>query len=53
MGHDKTKYNIHSFLLTPIQPKELFGLLGRMLERHAEASRKQQTRRGSPAPARR
>ena len=51
MGHDKTKYNIHSFLLTPIQPKELFGLLGRMLERHAEASRKQQTRRGTPAPS--
>ena len=52
MAHDKSKYNIHSFMLTPINPKEFFGLLCRMLERHADrdnAASRKQSRRGAPA----
>lgn len=44
MAVDKSKYNIHSFVQTPIVVRELFGLLGRFLERRTErqasASRK-------------
>ncbi|MCA8966697.1 MAG: hypothetical protein KDC48_17585, partial [Planctomycetes bacterium] len=36
MAVDKSKYQIHSFLQTPIEPKEFFGLLGRFLERRTE-----------------
>jgi DNA-binding NtrC family response regulator len=36
MQVDKSKYDIHSFLATPIVVKELFGLLGRFLERRTE-----------------
>jgi DNA-binding NtrC family response regulator len=36
MAVDKTKYNIHSFVQTPIVVRELFGLLGRFRERRAE-----------------
>jgi DNA-binding NtrC family response regulator len=44
MAVDKTKFNIHSFLPKPIEPREFFGLIGRFLERRTErkdASRKQ------------
>lgn len=33
MAVDKSKYNIHSFVQTPIVVRELFGLLGRFIER--------------------
>ena len=36
MAVDKTKYNVHSFVQTPIVVRELFGLLGRFLERRTE-----------------
>lgn len=36
MSVDKSKYNIHTFVQTPIVLKELFGLLGRFLERRTE-----------------
>lgn len=36
MAVDKSKYDIHSFVQTPLQPKEFFGLLGRFLERRTE-----------------
>lgn len=36
MAVDKGKYNIHSFVQTPIVVRELFGLLGRFLERRTE-----------------
>lgn len=36
MAVDKSKYNIHSFLQTPIDVREFFGVLGRFLERRTE-----------------
>jgi DNA-binding NtrC family response regulator len=36
MAVDKSKYNVHSFLQTPIDVREFFGLLGRFLERRTE-----------------
>jgi len=36
MGVDKGKYDIHTFLQTPLEMREFFGLLGRFLERHSE-----------------
>ena len=36
MAVEKSKYNIHSFLQTPIDVREFFGLLGRFLERRTE-----------------
>jgi DNA-binding NtrC family response regulator len=53
MALDKSKYNIHSFVQTPIVVRELFGLIGRFLERRTERQnstlRKQQ--RAAPAPS--
>ena len=34
MAVDKSKYDIHSFLQTPLGLREVFGLVGRFLERH-------------------
>lgn len=36
MAVDKGKYDIHSFLQTPLDLKEFFGLVGRFLERRTE-----------------
>ena len=36
MAVDKTKYDIHSFVQTPIAVREFFGLLGRFLERRTD-----------------
>lgn len=36
MAVDKGKYNVHTFVQTPIVVRELFGLLGRFLERRTE-----------------
>jgi DNA-binding response OmpR family regulator len=36
MGVDKGKYDIHSFLHTPLDLREFFGLVGRFRERNAE-----------------
>ena len=52
MAVDKTKYNIHSFVPTPISAREFFGLLGRFLERRTErqnSSLRKPAR--APAPA--
>jgi DNA-binding NtrC family response regulator len=52
MAVDKTKYNIHSFVPTPIAAREFFGLLGRFLERRTErqnSSLRKPAR--APAPA--
>ena len=55
MAVEKTKCNIHSFLQTPIDVREFFGLLGRFLERRTErqnsSSRKQNRRAAAAAPA--
>lgn len=32
---DRSRYDIYTFLQTPIDPKELFEFVGRFLERHA------------------
>ena len=34
MAADKARYDIHSFLSTPIDPRELFNFIGRFRERH-------------------
>jgi DNA-binding NtrC family response regulator len=47
MAVDKSKYNIHSFVQTPIVVRELFGLLGRFLDRRTE--RQGSSRKGSRA----
>ncbi len=52
MAVDKSKYNIHSFVQTPIDVRELFGLLGRFLERHEErknAAPRKGARNAAPA----
>ncbi|HLQ37045.1 MAG TPA: response regulator [Planctomycetota bacterium] len=36
MAVDKSKYDIHSFLQTPIDVKEFFGFIGRFLERRTD-----------------
>lgn len=54
MAVDKSKYNIHSFLQSPIDVKEFFGVLGRFLERREErqnAPARKQGRRAGAAPA--
>jgi DNA-binding NtrC family response regulator len=53
MAVDKSKYNIHSFVQTPIVVRELFGTLGRFLERRTErqnTSLRKNQRTGGPAP---
>ncbi len=55
MAVDKSKYNIHSFLQTPINVRELFGLLGRFLERRTErqnSTLRKQNRSATPAGSR-
>ncbi|MBM4062180.1 MAG: response regulator transcription factor [Planctomycetes bacterium] len=36
MAVDKSRYDVHSFLPTPIDPREFFRMLGRFLERRTE-----------------
>jgi hypothetical protein len=38
MAGDKARFDVHSFLQTPINPKELFDFMGRFLERHSVRS---------------
>lgn len=55
MAVDKSKYNIHSFVQTPIVVKELFGLIGRFVARlsgKANPAPRKQPRNQPPAPAR-
>ena len=50
MAVDKSKYNVHSFLQTPIDVREFFGLLGRFLERRTDrknSSLRKQERAGA------
>ena len=35
MAADKARYDIHAFLQTPIEPRDLFEFIGRFVERHA------------------
>jgi DNA-binding NtrC family response regulator len=52
MAVDKSKYNIHSFLQTPVDAKEFFGLLGRFLERRSEKQNSSARKGGrKPSPA--
>jgi len=50
MAAEKSKFDIHTFVQTPIIVKEFFGLLGRFMERRTEskhlALRKNQRGRG-------
>jgi len=55
MAVDKSKYNIHSFVQTPIVVKELLGLVSRFVARRSEkqsAQPRKQGRNQPPAPAR-
>ncbi|MCA8975039.1 MAG: hypothetical protein KDC98_09975 [Planctomycetes bacterium] len=51
MGVDKSKYDVHSFLHTPLDMREFFGLVGRFLERRTDRAnsvlRKKRGRRGA------
>ena len=52
MAVDKTKYDIHTFVQTPVAPREFFGLLGRFLERRTDrknSALRKKERAGSPA----
>tara|TARA_R110002072_G_scaffold228234_6_gene385126 strand:+ start:349 stop:774 length:426 start_codon:yes stop_codon:yes gene_type:complete len=52
MAKEKSKYDIHSFVQTPIAVKEFFGLLGRFLERRTDrknSALRKQERSGAPA----
>lgn len=53
MAVDKSKYNVHTFVQTPIVVRELFALLGRFLERRTErqSSTLRKGPRSSPQPA--
>ena len=53
MAVDKAKYAIHSFVQAPLVLRELFGLLGRFVERRTERSNSPLRRapRGASAPA--
>ena len=35
MAADKARYDIHAFLQTPVEPRDLFEFIGRFVERHA------------------
>ena len=48
MAVDKTKFNIHSFLQKPVDPREFFGLLGRFLERRTERKDSSLRKQGQP-----
>jgi len=52
MAVDKAKYAIHSFVQAPLVPRELFGMLGRFVERCAGRSNSQLLRapRGAGLP---
>jgi hypothetical protein len=50
MAVDKTKYNIHSFLQEPVDPREFFGLLGRFLERRTERKDSSLRKQGQRLP---
>lgn len=54
MAVDKSKYDIHAFLQTPIDVKEFFGLLGRFLDRRTEregTTLRKGGKKGASAPA--
>ena len=36
LANEKARFDIHSLLRTPLDPKELFSFLGRFLERHGD-----------------
>lgn len=48
LAADKAKFDIHSFLQTPIDPKDLFEFIGRFVERHS--GRDQAVRKSQRAP---
>jgi len=50
MAVDKSKYNIHSFLQVPVEPREFFGLLGRFVERRMERKESSQRKSGQRLP---
>jgi DNA-binding NtrC family response regulator len=54
LATEKQRSNIHTFLRTPLDPKEVFAFLGRFLERSGKgAGRQKAARAGEPAaPAR-
>ncbi|GDY02527.1 hypothetical protein LBMAG49_18560 [Planctomycetota bacterium] len=41
MAADKGRFDVHTFLRTPIDPAELFRCIGRFRERHANAGEQQ------------
>lgn len=50
MAVDKSKYNIHSFVQTPIVVKELFGLISRFVARRSEKQSAPQRKQGRNQP---
>jgi DNA-binding NtrC family response regulator len=51
LAADKAKWNIHSFLQTPLDVKEFFGFLGRFLERRTDRENSQIRKSSKPANA--
>ena len=51
MAADKSKYDVHSFVATPIVVKDFFGAVGRYLERRADGrtAAERGARVGAPA----
>ena len=52
MTLDKTKYDVHSFVATPVVLKDFFGAVGRYLERRAEVKGAAKPGPRAAAPAR-
>jgi DNA-binding NtrC family response regulator len=49
MAADKGRFDIYTFLQTPIDPRELFEFIGRFRERHAGRSNGGRKQRSHPA----
>ncbi|MEY4829439.1 MAG: hypothetical protein RLZZ562_1235 [Planctomycetota bacterium] len=50
LANEKARFDIHSLLRTPLQPKDLFSFLGRFQERHGDRDASRRTA-SAPRPA--
>ena len=50
LANEKARFDIHSLLRTPLQPKDLFSFLGRFQERHGDRDASRRTA-AAPRPA--
>jgi len=51
LSAEKTKFDIHAMLSTPLSPRELFALLGRLFERRAQRAERAAPPRRATRPA--